>query len=228
MSRLKVFLTSTLGCKYIMALTGLGLIGFVILHMLGNLQIFLGAEALNHYAQTLEDLGPLLWMARSGLFTIFVIHLGCALTLARRNAKARPDPYIKHATIQASWASLYMIQTGIVILIFVIYHILHFTLGVIDPSTMIHPPVGEHHHDVYQMVVGAFRQWPVALVYIVAQFFLAAHLWHGASSLFQSLGLNHEKYNKLIRCFGPALATLIFIGNSAIPVAAFTHTLKLY
>lgn len=227
MSRLTAFFTSTLGLKYIMALTGLGLIGFVITHMLGNLQIFLGPDALNHYAQRLADLGPLLWLARGGLLMIFAIHMLCAFSLTRCNAEARPEPYALQSTIQASWASRYMIQTGIVILIFVIYHILHFTLGVTDASIMGHTPAGGFDKDVYWMVVSAFRKWPVSLAYILAQFFLAAHLWHGASSLFQSLGLNHSKYNKLIRCFGPALATLIFVGNSAIPIGALTQCLKL-
>lgn len=230
MKSVKCFISSSLGSKYVMACTGLGLIGFVLVHMLGNLQIFGGKELLNSYAQKLADLGPLLWVARLGLLALFAVHMGCAFNLSRRNAEARPDSYAKQATIRASWASRYMLQTGIVILIFVIYHILHFTLGVADKSIMDHlpPESAGYDKDVYWMVVAGFRKPLVACFYIAAQFFLAAHLWHGASSIFQSLGINHTKYNTVIRMVGPALATVIFVGNSAIPLAALTHVLALY
>ena len=220
---------SSLGSKYVMAVTGLALIGFVIVHMLGNLQIFLGKQALNDYAHHLEELPTLLWTARVVLLAIFVIHILFGLRLWQHNRTARPVGYYVHDTEQASWASRHMLLTGLVILAFVIYHLLHFTFGVVDPghfkrNTADVPmykaadPAAEPEYDTAAMVVGGFAQWPISLSYVVAMLFLGLHLWHGAGSWLQSLGWNSKRWQRLIHELGAAAAVLIVVGNCSIPL----------
>jgi succinate dehydrogenase / fumarate reductase cytochrome b subunit len=210
---------TSVGSKYVMALTGLALIAFVIAHMIGNLLIFRGKEALNDYAHALESSPVLLWTARTGLLAVFVIHILLGIRLTLQNRAARPVPYA-HAPdpVQGSWVARHMLLTGLVILAFVIYHLLHFTLGVTDPrdfkSVLARDPKG--YYDVAEMVVRGFAQWPVTLAYVVAQFFLGLHLWHGAGSWFQSLGLNHPKYAPTIAGFAVVVTTLLVVGNCAI------------
>lgn len=232
---------SSLGAKYLMALTGVGLIGFVVVHMLGNLLIFAGPDALNSYAQSLKDHPGLLWTARIGLLAIFLLHVVLGIRLSLQNKSARGVRYVYEDTVQASWASRNMLLTGLVILAFVVFHLAHFTFGVVtsytnaegkqvsyldlheapkDPTTHDH---GEGRHDVYKMVVSGFRIPWVTITYLIAQVFLWLHLWHGGSSWFQSLGLNHQAYNPLIRAFGPVLATAILIGNCSIPLAVLAR-----
>lgn len=246
---------SSLGAKYLMALTGVGLIGFVVVHMLGNLLIFAGPDALNSYAQSLKDHPGLLWTARIGLLAIFLLHVVLGIRLSLQNKSARGVRYVYEDTVQASWASRNMLLTGLVILAFVVFHLAHFTFGVVQdyqpPDSVAeandrvrreavvmnitdfkdaHDPArtDPHHelrHDVYRMVVIGFRIPWIALSYVVAQLFLWLHLWHGGSSWFQSLGLNHQAYNPLFRAFGPVLATAILIGNCSIPLAVLANVL---
>ena len=212
---------SSLGSKYVMAVTGLGLIGFVIVHMLGNLQIFLGKQALNDYAHHLEEIPTILWTLRVGLLAIFVLHILFGLRLWQHNRTARPVGYYVHDAVQASWASRHMLLTGLVILAFVIYHLMHFTFGVVDwANYKFHlPPDKEGLHDVAEMVVGSFAQWPISLSYVVAMIFLGLHLWHGAGSWLQSLGWNSKRWQRLIHGLGAAVAVLIVVGNCSIPLA---------
>jgi succinate dehydrogenase / fumarate reductase cytochrome b subunit len=212
---------SSLGTKYVMAVTGLLLIAFVLAHMAGNLLIFAGREALNGYAHALEDKAPLLWTARIVLLAIFVLHIVLGVRLTRDNMRARPVRYVCENTLQANWASRHMLLTGLVILAFVIYHLLHFTFGVADPSNFKYrlPLDPNRYRDVSGMVVGGFRQPVVTLAYIVAMTFLALHLYHGATSWFQSLGLNGRGYDKVINWVGPVLALIVLIGNCSIPLA---------
>jgi succinate dehydrogenase / fumarate reductase, cytochrome b subunit len=223
-------LRSSLGSKYIMALTGLGLIGFVIAHMLGNLQIFLGKDALNAYAHHLEEIPTLLWAARIGLLAIFILHIAIGIRLWLLNRGARPERYVHEDAVQATWASRHMLLTGLVILVFVIYHLLHFTLGVTDSAhfkrnvgavPMYHPvdPAVQPEYDVAAMVVGGFEQWPVTLVYVIAQIVLGLHLWHGGGSWLQSLGLNNKRWRPCVSGLGVALALIVVVGNCSIPLA---------
>ena len=218
---------SSLGSKYVMAVTGLVLLLFVIGHMAGNLQIFLGKDALNGYAHHLEELPMLLWTARVVLLVVFVLHIFMGVRLWRLNRRARPIRYAVDDTVQASWASRHMLLTGLVILAFVIYHLLHFTLGVTDPThfkrdvPMYRPidPALQPQYDVAAMVVGGFAQWPVSLGYAIAQVILGFHLWHGAGSWLQSLGFNNRRWQRVIHGVGAAVAVLIVVGNCAIPLA---------
>ncbi len=212
------FVKSTIGAKIVMGLTGLVLVGFVVVHMLGNLQIFLGADALNAYAKSLHDLGGLLWVARLVLLGSVFLHILSGLRLASLNNAARPQAYAHETTVQASWASRYMRMSGLVILAFVVYHIAHFTLGLTHPE---HKALVDHmgRPDVYKMVVLGFQQPLVSASYIVAMVLLWFHLNHGASSLFKSLGLRHSRYNDVLDKVGPAVATLVVVGNIAMPIA---------
>jgi succinate dehydrogenase / fumarate reductase, cytochrome b subunit len=206
---------STVGAKMVMALTGVGLIGFVVAHMAGNLQVFLGPDALNGYAQGLKDLGALLWVARAGLAALFVAHVVTALRLTLANRAARPVRYLSAEAQVTSYAARTMPMTGLIVLAFVVYHLLHFTLGVTHPDHFALRDA-QGRHDVYAMVVLGFREVPVAIAYLVAQALLAMHLTHGASSLFQSLGVTHPALAGVKRMAGPALGLLIFAGNAAI------------
>lgn len=221
MNRLSRLVRSSVGAKYLMALTGLGLMIFVIGHMSGNLLIYGGKDALNSYAHGLTEHPLLLWTARGGLLTIFVIHLLLAIRLTRQDQAARPIGYQHESTIQASWASRHMLLTGLVILVFVIYHLLHFTFGVTDPEHFKYamPLDPKEYEDVAGMVVAGFTQPAVSLTYILAQIFLALHLWHGGSSWLQHLGLNGRGYDVVVDNLGAAVALIVLVGNCSIPLA---------
>lgn len=252
---------SSLGSKYLMALTGLALIGFVVAHMVGNLLIYAGPDAINTYAQALKARPALLWAARLGLLTVFLLHLSFGLRLWIQNRSARPQRYVYEETVQASWASRHMALTGLVLLAFVTYHLAHFTLGVVKPANLqyaagkvvelptprnyldlaevrIGTSTGDRYqavpnqtlkdvqesgqdarHDVYSMVLAGFRNPWVTASYLVAMLFLALHLWHGGTSMFQSLGL--AQTNKLAIYFGPVLALVVLVGNCSIPLAVW-------
>lgn len=220
MKRLSRMVLSSVGSKYIMALTGLGLMIFVIAHMSGNLLIFGGRDALNAYAHGLTEHPVLLWSARGGLLTIFVVHMLFAVRTWQDNQSARPMQYVRKDYVEASWASRHMMLTGIVILLFVIYHLLHFTFGVTDPSHFKKPlPEDPKQADVASMVVAGFQQPLISLVYIVAQIFLGLHLWHGGSSWMQHLGLNGRGYDAVVDHLGAAVALVVVVGNCSIPLA---------
>jgi succinate dehydrogenase / fumarate reductase, cytochrome b subunit len=223
MNRLSRLVLSSVGSKYVMALTGLGLMIFVIAHMSGNLLIYFGRDALNSYAHGLTEHPGLLWSARGGLLAIFVIHILFALRTWQDNRSARPIGYVHEDTIQASWASRHMMLTGAVVLLFVIYHLMHFTFGVfIDPEhfkfspSMVPDPKG--HPDVAGMVVAGFQNSAIALTYIFFQVFLGLHLWHGGGSWLQHLGLSGPSYDKLVDNLGTVIALLVVIGNCSIPL----------
>lgn len=214
------FLKSSLGKKYIMALSGLALMGFAVAHLLGNLQMFIGAEAVNSYAQKLHDLGPLLWVARIGLLVFFAAHLITAFQLKKGNKSARPVGYKNMATVQASTASRLMIASGALIFFYIIYHLLHFTLHIFDPSfnTLID---AQGRKDVYAMVVQGFSNPCVALAYMAAMVALGLHLFHGSASVFQSLGLSCQKMRTNLERAGAAIAILLSLGYISIPVGVW-------
>ena len=208
MSWLIDFAKSSIGAKVVMGVTGAMLVGFVIMHMLGNLQVFLGQDALNAYAKSLHDLGGLLWVARLGLIGAVLLHIASGLRLASLNSAARPVAYANETTVQASFASRYMRMSGLLLLAFIAYHLAHFTLGLTHPD---HKALTDSmgRPDVYSMLILGFKQPSVALSYVVAMVLLWFHLNHGASSLFKSLGLRHPKYNSMLDMVGPAVATLV-------------------
>jgi succinate dehydrogenase cytochrome b subunit len=211
---------SSLGKKYLMAITGLALFLFVIVHMAGNLQVYLGPEQMNAYADLLKSKPTLLWTARIVLFVIAVIHIVSALQLAAENRAARPQPYTEGKPI-ATLASRTILLSGLIIFAFVVYHLMHFTFGVTDPSFLeLHDPLGRH--DVYTMVVEGFRNPFVSAFYIVSMGLLCLHLSHGVSSLFQSLGIRRKSTVGALNRFARIAAVIIFIGNCSIPIAILT------
>ena len=217
------FLRSSVGAKIVMALTGLGLWGFVLAHMLGNLQIFQGADAINSYGAFLQGSlhGAGVWILRAGLLAITVAHIFFGLRLASLNRAARPVEYKNRKDMRTSPMARTMTWTGLLVLFFIVFHLLHFTTGTIFPSLFdVHETVdGEQRHDVFQMVVAAFKiPWVVA-VYVVGQGILLSHLTHGTASLWQSLGLSHRVWSPALSVIGRATAAVIFAGNVAIPLA---------
>lgn len=224
--------------KVTTAVTGFLLTGFVIVHLIGNIQVlpvFGGREAINKYARSLKDLGPLLWIGRGGLLTVFVIHIYLALTLSLRARKARPVRYQHPGTIQASVSSVTMPWTGLAILAFVLFHLAHLTFGWIGTTQAIDPATGmtvqanylslvdkAGRHDVYSMVVAGFRDPLVSSIYIVSMGILYVHLSHGIGSVFQTLGLNTPRTQPFFSRLSQGLAILLAVGNIAIVVAVWS------
>ncbi|XDD48877.1 succinate dehydrogenase cytochrome b subunit [Leptospira sp. WS92.C1] len=212
------YLRSSIGRKTLVAVTGLVYFGFVVVHMLGNLQIFLGQEKINAYGQSLRDIAPLLWVARIVLIVSFIIHVYYAITLSIENKDARPIAYSKQKTVQASLASRTMALTGLLILSFITYHLLHFTLGVTNPDQFSMTD-SKGRHDVYTMVVLGFQNPIVAGSYIIAMILLASHISHGVSSVFQTLGFSTPELSPKIKAGAILFALLIFVGNTSIPLS---------
>lgn len=213
-----------------MAVTGLLLVGFVVAHMIGNLQVFLGPEAYNKYAHQMQSLGPLLWVGRLGLLAILVAHVGAAVKLTRENRQARPTRYVFDATVKATYASRTMMMTGVIILVFIIYHLLHFTIkatGAPGEGILYTMKNGEQVLDVYSFLVISFRVWYIDLFYVIGQVVLAVHLSHGVSSVFQTFGIKNARYAPIVDKIGPAVAIAILVGNLSMPLASFTQILKL-
>lgn len=209
------FWQATVGKKYVMALTGAVLFGFVLIHMLGNLQVFLGAEKLNAYGALLKANAGVLWGARLILLATVTLHMTAAFQLWSLKNKARPTAYAVTRSTTSSFASRTMYLTGPGLLFFLIYHLTHLTTG------QTHPDFAQE--DVYRNVILGFRQ-PVAFVtYLLAMAFLGFHLVHGVWSMFQSAGLNHPKYMPKIRLLATLATGLVVGGNITIPVAVITR-----
>ena len=213
MTWLSSFWRSSIGGKVTMAVTGLMLFGFVVMHLLGNLQLFTGADKLNAYAKWLYDLGSLLWVARIGLLAVFVLHVATAIRLSRANSAARPVAYQRPNTVQASMASRSMVLSGLSVFAFVVYHLLHFTFGVTNPDHHALKANGAGGHDVYAMVTESFNSWEIAGAYAAFQVVLFLHLSHGMQSLAQTLGLQHKRYTPMIKTLSYVLALAIAGGN---------------
>jgi len=221
---------SSLGKKYIMALTGLVLVGFVIAHLLGNLQIFLGPEVLNRYGNFLQTTPELLWPARISLLVMVVLHIVAAIALTRENRAARPIPYAHFEVVAASYASRTMFMSGLIILIFIIYHLLHFTVQMpqINLTGQDFRTLEDvkQRHDVYGMMVTGFRNPFVSGFYVLGIALLCLHLSHGISSMFQSLGLSNRAYGQFLDKLAIAAAIVIFVGYVSIPAAVLIGVVK--
>lgn len=221
--------STAVGKKYVMAVTGIGMMGFVLFHMIGNLKMYAGAADLNHYAHFLQTLlyplapkGVVLWILRGGLITMLFLHLHAAWSLTRLNRTARPVKYQSPRDYQiANFASRTMRWSGIIVLTFIVWHLLDLTFGVTNAhvGTMV-TEHGEEIKDVYGSVVYTFDRVPVALFYVLANILLGIHLFHGSWSIFQSMGWNNPRFNKWRRAFATGFAAIIVIGNVSFPVAA--------
>jgi succinate dehydrogenase / fumarate reductase, cytochrome b subunit len=222
MSWLSTFWRSSIGGKVTMAVTGLLLFGFVVAHLLGNLQLLQGPAKINAYAKWLHDLGPVLWAMRIGLLVVFVLHVVTAIRLSRQNRAARPVGYQKEDTVQATWASRSMVLSGLSLLVFVIYHLLHFTFGVTNPAHHAKKTAAYDGHDVYAMVTSSFEVPAIALAYAAFQIVLFLHLSHGVQSLAQTLGFHHARYTPMIRTISFLLALAIAGGNAFLSLSVLT------
>jgi succinate dehydrogenase / fumarate reductase cytochrome b subunit len=222
MNLLGAFFHSSVGRKILMALTGLVMFGFVTGHLLGNLQIFEAPEKINAYGHLLESLGEALWAVRLVLLACVVIHVWLAIELTLENRAARPQAYGYEHTNRATLASRVMARTGLVVLAFLIYHLLDFTLRVQHPEWGEHTfrlPDGTMVRDVHAMMLAGFSRVGVSLFYILAVGLLSYHLAHGTVSMFQSLGLKNERWTRGLERFAAVYCWGYFLLNAAIPLA---------
>jgi succinate dehydrogenase / fumarate reductase cytochrome b subunit len=215
------FWRSAVGKKWVMALSGIALLGYVLAHMIGNLKLFLGESHLNEYAEWLRTLGEpvfprtvLLWGMRIGLIAAFVLHIVAAYQLTRMNQKSRSAYQAPRDYVAANFASRTMRWTGVIIALYLIFHLLDLTWGSANPDF--------RRGEVFDNLVESFQRVPVAIVYIVANIALAFHIFHGAWSMFQSLGWNNPRFNIYRRYFAAAFALVIGIGNVSMPLLVVT------
>lgn len=220
------FYQSSIGKKTIVALTGGFLVVFILGHMIGNLLVFMGPDAINEYGHMLQTAGHgmLVWVARAAIFGSIALHAIFTIQLTKANRAARTDAYGCKKNQISSKSSRVMIMSGLTILAFFIYHILHFTVhagntyGSEAYQTTLH---GESVHNVYKMVIDGFSWLPASAFYIIAMVLLCSHLSHGVSSMFQTLGLNTEKTAPFYKKAAWAFALLILVGNCSIPIAIY-------
>jgi succinate dehydrogenase / fumarate reductase cytochrome b subunit len=205
-----------------MAITGIILMGYVLAHMVGNLKLYLGPEAINTYGEWLRELGEpafprtvLLWLMRTALIAAFVFHIHAAYSLTLMNRAARPVGYASRRDyVAANFASRTMRWTGVIVLLFVVFHLMDLTWGNANPDFV--------KGDVYANMVASFQRVPVAIIYVIANLALGLHLYHGTWSLFQSMGWNNRRFNHWRRYFAVAFALLITVGNVTFPIAVVT------
>jgi len=219
------FWRTTLGKKAVMAVTGLILFGFVFVHMYGNLKMYQGEAKFDHYAEALRELGqPILgegqalWIARAVLLAAVVLHIWSAWSLTMQSRRARPVAYQRHDLLQSNYAMRTMRWGGVILLLFIIYHLAHLTLGWAHPDFT--------PGKVYQNVTIGFQVVWVSAFYIVANLALGFHLYHGLWSLFQTLGLNHPAWNPWRRRFAALFAVAVTVGNVSFPIAVLTGVVR--
>ena len=220
------FYRSTVGKKIIMALTGLALFGFVLGHMAGNMKFFFGTNAagiyyIDHYGELLREIlqdflgkRTFLWMVRLGLLGCVVMHALTAVQLWLLNRRAKPISYKSPSYLSSTLASRTMIYGGLFLGCFIVFHLLHLTLGAVDPSNF-------QEGKVYSNLYRAFQHTGLVAFYVLSMLFLALHLFHGAWSLFQTLGIDTPRLNPALRAFAVAVSIALFIGFSAVPFSVY-------
>ncbi len=225
MSRWQSFFRSLVGKKAIMAVTGLILFLFVVAHLLGNLKVFEGPAKFNAYAAGLRAIGApilgpsqFLWVARIVLLASVLAHIWAAALVTRASLTARPVGYHALAATETTYAARTMRWGGVIILLYVIYHLLDFTFGTVNPDFV--------PGDVYHNVLASFHAWPVALAYVVAMLAVGLHIYHGVWSALQTLGLHRAPVDRWRRSVAGAVAAAITVGYIAIPVAVLTGALR--
>lgn len=240
------FVKSTIGRKILMALTGIVLVLFVLGHMLGNLQVFLGPDAINAYAYKLHHVMPaaLLWSIRLFLIVCISVHLWAAVSLTVDNRRARPESYSIKKSVQATYAARTMRMSGVILLAFILFHIAHYTARVIpgkeynqqiedvvlmkDGKPVIEDGRPVMTFNVYNMMIEGFKVWWVSVFYIVATGLLCLHLAHGFSSMFQTLGLRNRNWRGFLDRFALAYGLIVFLGFAIIPIAVLSGILERY
>jgi succinate dehydrogenase / fumarate reductase cytochrome b subunit len=246
--RLRKLWNSSIGPKLVMGLTGVILVGFVLVHLAGNLQIYISSDQFNHYAQTLKGTPALVWAVRGVLLASALLHIVAAVRLTRLNWAARPRDYAAPRRYgKTSYAALFMRSSGVVVLAFIVYHLLHFTVGVVQPDTFdlhevlrgeewvresnhaildkLHPSLVRH--DAYSMFIHGFQSPLVAASYVVATLLLGSHLRHGVSSMLATLGYSYGRARVFAERAGLAVAALVTLGNLSFPIAVQAGLLHL-
>lgn len=225
MNSLVSFFSSSIGRKWVVALTGLALFGFVVGHLVGNLQIFIGRDSINRYGAFLQGLGELLWAVRIALLLMLVLHIFFTIKLRVESRSARPVEYAVVNRKASSFAARIMVWSGLMVLCFLIFHLMHFTFQTIHPEFRTWPDqLGRH--DVYRMMVVGFEDVGASLFYLLGVGLLAMHLNHGLQSMFQTLGWNSAKVRPLLENGSRVVSWLIFLGYASIPVAVLTRFIK--
>jgi succinate dehydrogenase / fumarate reductase, cytochrome b subunit len=216
------FYSTAIGKKWVMAVTGIVLLGYVLVHMLGNLKFYMGAEDINKYGEALRTLGGAfvpkdyaLWALRLVLLGAFLLHVHAAYALTMMNRRARPTGYAagRHY-VAANVAARTMRWTGVIILLYLLFHLFDLTFGPANPDFQ--------RGEVYHNLLGSLERWWSAIIYIVANVALAVHIYHGAWSVFQSMGINHPRINQFRRAFATGFAALMLVSNLSFPILIAT------
>lgn len=224
-SRLAPLWTTTIGLKVTMAASGALLAGFVLFHMLGNLQIFMGQDQMNAYAEFMQGLGALLWVARLGLLGLLVAHVVSAIALMRRNLAARSTRYEVQRTQATNIHARAMKASGIVVLLYIVIHLAHFTVGAIFPEWAAMRD-DQGRRDLYNYFVLSFQVPAFSGFYIACNILLASHLSHAMTSVFRTLGVMKGKYRETFLLVGPAFGLVVGIGNVVMPLACLLGILQ--
>lgn len=210
---------STIGKKVIMAVTGFLLFGFLIIHMVGNLQIFAGAETLNAYAAFLKSKALVLWGSRLGLLLLVGLHIWAAISLTLENRAAHPEEYAQKKALKTTWASRSMTLSGVIVLAFIVFHILHFTARTVPATEAYFLQDEKGRHDVYAMVVDAYETPWIVAVYLVGVGLVCVHLSHGLQSMFRTLGWSDRRYLRAQILFAYFASAGLFLGMIIVPIA---------
>jgi succinate dehydrogenase cytochrome b subunit len=218
------FYEAAVGKKVVMAVTGVILFGYVLGHLIGNLQIYVGPDQINNYAHFLHSHEVALWLVRSILLAAVVLHIIASVQLWDLNRKARPVGYVKKDHVPASYAARTMVWSGPIIAAFVIFHVLHLTSGAIVP---LNPETAQGGPDAYNNVVSGFQNPAISAFYTVAMVLLCMHLYHGLWSMFQSLGIDHPRYTPRLKKGAAIFAIFIALGNISIPVSVMAGLIPL-
>lgn len=220
MSRFARIASTSIGKKLLMAVTGLGMTGWLVGHLTGNLKVFLGQKEVNEYALWLHDHPALLWPARIAMLVFILIHIRKGLQLRGENTKARPSKYQVETTLRAGFPSLHMAMSGIVLMLFIAMHLAHYTFHLL-PGEYRNDAMG--NPDVYSMMIAGFKDPLFSGTYVIALGFVGLHLWHALSSALQTLGINHSAYNSLLRNGLKGLVLVMLLGFWSIPITVFLH-----
>ncbi len=221
-------ITSTVGRKILMAVTGLMLVCFISVHLLGNLSVFAGVDGINAYAKHLHSLGPLVWIFRLAMLCLFAVHITFGIQLYLENRAANPDSYAIQKTLATTFSAKTMVFTGLTILTFLIYHLFHFTMQVTNPEISAGnlPLDTAMRSDVFSMVVLSFQKFFIAMIYIIAMIALFLHLSHGVSSWVQTFGWSTGPSKDKVTYIGKLLAIVYGLAYIAIPLFILARIVK--
>ncbi len=209
-------LTNAVGRKVLMAASGLLMVLFVVVHLLGNSSIFVGPDGINAYAAKLHSLGPVVWIFRAVMLALLLVHAWFGVTLTLENSAANPSKYAVNRKLKATFSSETMIWTGLLLLAFIVYHLLQFTVRV--TPDIVKGVDAQGRYDVFTMVLTSFRHTWIALMYVAAMIVLFLHLSHGIQSFFQSLGLANDRTLPTYNALGKVVSVIFLVGYCAIPV----------